>query len=266
MSIFDDAQYKMMAKRGDRLKESQKKAKLDALRPSYATYQGRDPNDGTDIVQVGASEPTSGFRLISNASMAIGDRVALRKNNEGGLQRVDDRNRSTVETIINDLTIGITVSGGWFGSEDLKGYPVGYDNIENIVYRYENNVLVSFTPFTLSNIVKKSVLDPHVLAITGKSAASVGYDVLEIPDPQFFCLISLLLTTTTRQTVRITPLFFADDQTAETVTIDGIETNSKSFTLQPNRLVNTVMLGGGAFNTSNSEASVGFNLRVQQST
>jgi hypothetical protein len=93
MSIFDEAQYKMHLKRLDRLKEGKKKAALDAQKNPYATYQGRDPVDGTEMVQIGTSESVSGFKLISNAPMAIGDRVALRKNNQGGLQRVDDRNR-----------------------------------------------------------------------------------------------------------------------------------------------------------------------------
>lgn len=91
--LFDEAQNRMQAKRGDRLRDAKKKAELDAIKNPYATYQGRDSVDGTDIVQVGANEPVSGFKLISNAPMAIGDRVALRKNNQGGLQRVDDRNR-----------------------------------------------------------------------------------------------------------------------------------------------------------------------------
>jgi hypothetical protein len=110
MSIFDDAQYKMMAKRGDRLKESQKKAKLDSLRPFYASYQGRDPNDGTDIVQTGANESTSGFRLISNAPMAIGDRVALRPNNS--LSRVDAKNvaPSDEPIVLNMLLIDASLS------------------------------------------------------------------------------------------------------------------------------------------------------------
>lgn len=85
-SIFDEAQYKMQAKRGDRLKKAQKKAK-----PPYAIYQGRDSVDGTDIIQTGANDPVSGFRLISNAPMAIGDRVAARPN-KVSLARADARN------------------------------------------------------------------------------------------------------------------------------------------------------------------------------
>jgi hypothetical protein len=93
MSLFDRALSKQQTKRFDRLKEVKKKAKLDAQKYPYATYQGKDPVDGTDIVQTGANEATSGFRLISNSPMGVGDRVALRKNNQGGLQRVDDINR-----------------------------------------------------------------------------------------------------------------------------------------------------------------------------
>ena len=102
MTIFEDAQDRMRAKRGDRLLAAKKKAELDARKYPYATYQGKDPVDGTDIVQVGSSEPVSGFKLISNAPMAIGNRVALRKNNQGGLQRVDDRNRLVTSTEIQE--------------------------------------------------------------------------------------------------------------------------------------------------------------------
>jgi hypothetical protein len=106
MSIFEEAQYKMQIKRLDRLRDAKKKAELDAIKNPFATYQGRDPVDGTDIVQIGANEPVSGFKLISNAPMAIGDRVALRKNNQGGLQRVDDRNRVTEQqTQSNDFIL-----------------------------------------------------------------------------------------------------------------------------------------------------------------
>jgi len=120
MSIFDEAQYKMQMKRFDRLKEGRKKAALDAQKNPYATYQGRDPVDGTDIVQIGSSEAVSGFKLISNAPMAIGDRVALRKNNQGGLQRVDDRNRvievQTEESIKEQFTVEIT----WANASDTN--------------------------------------------------------------------------------------------------------------------------------------------------
>lgn len=120
MSIFDEAQYKMQMKRLDRLKEGREKAKLDALKNPYAIYQGRDPVDGTDIVQIGSSEAVSGFKLISNTPMAIGDRVALRKNNQGGLQRVDDRNRvietQTEESIKEQFTVEIT----WANASDTN--------------------------------------------------------------------------------------------------------------------------------------------------
>lgn len=120
MSIFDEAQSRLSNKRFERLQVAKQKQKMDAQKYPYATYQGKDPSDGTDIVQVGANEPVSGFRLISNAPMAIGDQVALRKNNQGGLQRVDDKNRVITATQIQetferfrvDFSFGYAVTGG----------------------------------------------------------------------------------------------------------------------------------------------------------
>lgn len=57
-----------------------------------ATYLGK-ASDGTDIVQIdGQTGATSGYRLISNKSMAIGDRVQFRPS-PSGLQRVDAKNQ-----------------------------------------------------------------------------------------------------------------------------------------------------------------------------
>jgi len=85
MSILDDARALQSRKRTDRLlTPTQKKIR-------GATYLGKDPIDGTDIVQVDGDEPVSGFRLISNNPISIGDRVSLRPS-QGGLQRVDAPN------------------------------------------------------------------------------------------------------------------------------------------------------------------------------
>lgn len=66
------------------------KEKRDRLLPSFTTYQGIDPVDGTDRVAING-ETNSGFNLISNASLSIGERVFLRPNQDG-LQRVDAKN------------------------------------------------------------------------------------------------------------------------------------------------------------------------------
>jgi hypothetical protein len=96
MSIFEKAKARLNSKRYERLKSLKKKAKIESQKYPYATYQGKDPIDGTDIVKAGANEPVSGFKLISNAPVEKGDCVALRKNNQGGLQRVDDLNRPKI--------------------------------------------------------------------------------------------------------------------------------------------------------------------------
>ena len=76
----------------DRLRNQYAKEKRDGLLNLFATYQGIDPIDGTDRVAING-EINSGFKLICNAPLPIGGRVYLRKNNQGGLQRVDARNR-----------------------------------------------------------------------------------------------------------------------------------------------------------------------------
>lgn len=77
----------------DRIINQAAKEKRNRLLPSFTTYQGIDPIDGTDKVMING-ETNSGFNLISNASLSIGERVFLRPNQSGGLQRVDARNRS----------------------------------------------------------------------------------------------------------------------------------------------------------------------------
>lgn len=79
----------------DRIISQAAKEKRDRLLPSFTTYQGIDPKDGTDKVMING-ETNSGFNLISNASLSIGERVFLRPNQSGGLQRVDARNVAPV--------------------------------------------------------------------------------------------------------------------------------------------------------------------------
>jgi hypothetical protein len=91
--LFNNARKLQIAKRSVRLIESTRKAKTDAQKNSYGSYQGKDPNDGTDIVKAGNNEAVSGFKLTSDSPVGTGDRVNLKKNNDGGLQRADSRNR-----------------------------------------------------------------------------------------------------------------------------------------------------------------------------
>jgi hypothetical protein len=79
----------------DRIINQAAKEKRNRLLPSFTTYQGIDPIDGTDKVMING-ETNSGFNLISNASLSIGERVFLRPNQSGGLQRVDARNVAPV--------------------------------------------------------------------------------------------------------------------------------------------------------------------------
>jgi hypothetical protein len=117
MSLLDDALNKQSKKRSQRLEVVSDRSKKDAQKIKYATYLGKSAIDGTDIVQIGSNEPVSGFRLISNAPVSIGEKVALRPNQSGGLQRVDARNRApivedvTVEEIISAYLVFINLDG-----------------------------------------------------------------------------------------------------------------------------------------------------------
>jgi hypothetical protein len=82
-----------------RRSQSQKK-----LLPPFATYQGKDPVDGTDRVAINGVT-TSGYKLISNAPLSIGERVYLRPNTTGGLQRVDARNRPIISPVADVAVI-----------------------------------------------------------------------------------------------------------------------------------------------------------------
>ena len=88
--FFDRLANSAKQAQSDRIRQSQKK-----LLPPFATYQGKDPIDGTDRVAIDGVT-NSGFKLISNAPVSVGERVYLRKNTQGGLQRVDAMNRPII--------------------------------------------------------------------------------------------------------------------------------------------------------------------------
>ena len=94
MGLADIARAKQIQKQLDRLQSVQDAEERDRHAYKFATYQGKDPVDGTDIIEVNGAK-TSGFKLISNAPLSIGDRVNLRPNQQG-LQRVDAKNVAPV--------------------------------------------------------------------------------------------------------------------------------------------------------------------------
>lgn len=116
----------------DRIINQAAKEKRDRLLPSFTTYQGIDPKDGTDKVMING-ETNSGFNLISNASLSIGERVFLRPNQSGGLQRVDARNVAPVAPVVSvpvagdyiffaeSFSVGIQASVSWSGSAPGSG-------------------------------------------------------------------------------------------------------------------------------------------------
>ena len=98
MGLADIARAKQIQKQLDRLQSVQDAEERDRHAYKFATYQGKDPVDGTDIVEVDGVK-TSGFKLMSNAPLSIGDRVNLRPNQQG-LQRVDAKN---VAPVVDDI-------------------------------------------------------------------------------------------------------------------------------------------------------------------
>jgi len=128
----------------DRIINQAAKEKRNRLLPSFTTYQGIDPIDGTDKVMING-ETNSGFNLISNASLSIGERVFLRPNQSGGLQRVDARNVApgAVEPDIPDIILAFFL--GLF-YEVLITYTGGsvitsFDSIQGAGYNLEGDYI-----------------------------------------------------------------------------------------------------------------------------
>ena len=130
MGILEDGLARIIQSRLNRI-ESESKPRSPY---QIATYQGKSLVDGSDIIQVGANEPVSGFKLTANASLGIGEKVSLRPNSTNGLQRVDARNVAlpTGETAIAEekvyakaslLFIRILVLGSPIYSE-FYAYPL----------------------------------------------------------------------------------------------------------------------------------------------
>lgn len=141
--FFDRLANSAKLAQSDRLiRQSQKK-----LLPPFATYQGKDPIDGTDRVEIDGVI-NSGFRLICNAPLSIGERVYLRPNQQGGLQRVDARNRPVIVPqeipVIEGFSfvafIGLVgVSFGFYGFND--GGSVS-DDITTVGIVHDSNGLI----------------------------------------------------------------------------------------------------------------------------
>ena len=130
MGLADIARAKQIQKQLDRLQSVQDAEERDRHAYKFATYQGKDPVDGTDIVEVNGAR-TSGFKLISNAPLSIGDRVNLRPNQQG-LQRVDAKNVAPIpKTIIEPkklIFINADIEWGFVFVFDYSIEITGYDD------------------------------------------------------------------------------------------------------------------------------------------
>jgi hypothetical protein len=128
----------------DRLRNQYAKEKRDGLLNPFATYQGIDPIDGTDRVAING-EINSGFKLICNAPLPIGERVYLRKNKQGRLQRVDARNRLVaVSATEPDIIIPAFFLGMFY--EVLITYTGGstltsFDSVQGAGYNLEGDYI-----------------------------------------------------------------------------------------------------------------------------
>lgn len=169
----------MQAKRIKRIEDAAKRSQI----PDIATYQGKSTIDGTDIVQVGANEPTSGFRLTSNASVTTGEKVSLRPSAIGGLQRVDARNRPIEQNtdiaridlelsqaiLINIGNEAILVTRSWI-LEEIVNKKIGFnEKISSSEFKYQDQTINEIACFRVGGLLKfeydQSVPEFGVVAI-----------------------------------------------------------------------------------------------------
>ena len=136
MGLFENGLNIQRAKQANRIMGLAKKPAPNQI----AIYRGKDPIDGTDIIQVGANEPVSGYRLISNNPISIGDRVYIRPSKQGfGLQRVDAPNvakQTLPEVVEADRVVILGISLNPNVDSFLAGSPIdsfGSIGIANLI-------------------------------------------------------------------------------------------------------------------------------------
>ncbi len=236
MSLLDEGLARLQQKRTDRRRVKPP----DAF--EFATYQGKDPTDGTDKVAIGASEATSGFKLISNAPAKVGDRVSLRPNRQGGLQRVDARNVAPLVVVDNqgvsfligrcfeirvnaDVVYGGTRDNILVGGFSAASSTYADTGIFSLVYpdSYKNGV---FIPFIGSVVSDRFQLPTVGIPSINKVFFNVSrsYNGSQWIDTCFLDTEGYSSFTITQ--TKITPIFFPFkivDSFAEYETLDGIK-------------------------------------------
>ena len=230
MGLADIARAKQIQKQLDRLQSAQDAEERDRHAYKFATYQGKDPVDGTDIVEVDGVK-TSGFKLMSNAPLSIGDRVNLRPNQQG-LQRVDAKNVAPVvdDIIAEEIEKIIYFSAGAFiGLFDAKRNKL----IKKIESVGPYIAWIIYCP-TNKNIYASSRQNIYVINATQKRI------IATIPSSMGFSL---------------SPLFCPSNNKIYFVSLDG---DLKVLSPSTNEIINTVAIAdgnsfGGAYCPSNDK-------------
>lgn len=202
--FFDRLANSAKQAQSDRIiRQSQKKLlfPLKKLLFPFATYQGKDPVDGTDRVAIDGVV-NSGYKLESNAPLSIGERVYLRPNQSDGLQRVDARNRPVIKPIaapplepvaaadvfafgfalFANLRVDLTVYDE-FGDVDQYGFhnkntaiSTGIEtlNFENLIYSDPERVLINkVVSGTTGSIDITAMQGSGLLDTTGSSSGGI---------------------------------------------------------------------------------------------
>lgn len=181
-NLFDSAKSIQIQKQAQRLQAAVDKAERDRKTFKFATYQGKDPVDGTDIVEVDGVK-TSGFKLMSNRSLNIGDRVNLRPL-QSGLQRVDAKNvapRSETEALVDaEKFVYEFFFPYWkyyvvYINVAAPDYPIIFDLIGANINRIDLSGLSGYTYSILGNTITITLSSPVSHPFNSSFSANIYY-------------------------------------------------------------------------------------------
>ena len=182
MGLADIARAKQIQKQLDRLQSAQDAEERDRHAYKFATYQGKDPVDGTDIVEVDGVK-TSGFKLMSNAPLSIGDRVNLRPNQQG-LQRVDAQNVAPVtesealvdaEKFVHEFFFPYWKYYVVYINVAAPDYPIVFDLIGANINRIDLSGLSGYTYSISGNTITITLSSPTSHQLNSSFNANIYY-------------------------------------------------------------------------------------------